>query len=97
MSTKNNTESVQNALIMLIRRREEVNKVIVHSDQSSTYVSKRYQHQLIADNLHCSMSRKSECWGNAVAESFFGTLKNEHVHHEDYQTRTEARQSFRRM
>jgi putative transposase len=94
MSTKNNTELVQNALTMAIWRRGKVNNVIVHSDQGSTYASKRYRHQLMANNLYCSMSRKGECWDNAVAESFFGSLKNEHVHHEDYQTRTEAKQSI---
>ena len=94
MSTKNNTELVQDALTMAIWRRGKVNNIIVHSDQGSTYASKRYQQQLIANNLHCSMSRKGECWDNAVAESFFGSLKNEHVHHEDYRTRAEARQSI---
>jgi len=94
MSTKNNTELVQDALTMAIWRREKVNNIIVHSDQGSTYASKLYQQQLIANNLHCSMSRKGECWDNAVAESFFGSLKNEHVHHEDYRTRAEARQSI---
>ena len=39
------------------------------------------------------MSRKGECLDNAVAESFFGSLKNELVHHEDYRTRAEARRS----
>lgn len=94
MSTKNNTELVQDALTMAIWRRGAVNNVIVHSDQGSTYASKRYQHQLMTNNLRCSMSRKGECWDNAVAESFFGSLKNEHVHHEDYKTRAEARQSI---
>jgi len=94
MSTKNNTELVQDALTMAIWRRGKVNGIIVHSDQGSTYASKLYQQQLIANNLHCSMSRKGECWDNAVAESFFGSLKNEHVHHEDYRTRSQARQSI---
>ena len=40
------------------------------------------------------MSRKGECLDNAVAESFFGSLKNERVHHEDYRTRSQARQSI---
>jgi transposase InsO family protein len=40
------------------------------------------------------MSRKEECLDNAVAESFFGTLKNELVHHQDYKTRAQARQSI---
>lgn len=40
------------------------------------------------------MSRKGDCWDNAVAESFFGTLKNELVHHEKYKTREQARLSI---
>ncbi|MFK5915781.1 MAG: IS3 family transposase [Woeseiaceae bacterium] len=96
MSTKNNTELVQDALTMAIWRRGKgkVNDIIVHSDQGSTYASKLYLQQLIDNNLHCSMSRKGECWDNAVAESFFGSLKNEHVYHEDYRTRSEAKQSI---
>ena len=40
------------------------------------------------------MSRKGNCWDNAVAESFFHTLKTELVHHEDYRSRTEAKASI---
>ena len=47
---------------------------------------------LIECNLRCSMSRKGECLDNAVAESFFGSLKSELVHNEDYKTKREARQ-----
>jgi transposase InsO family protein len=94
MSIKNNTELVQNALTMAIWRRGEVNDIIVHSDQGSTYASGDYQKQLNDNNLRSSMSRKGECLDNAVAESFFGSLKNELVFHEDYQTRAEARQSI---
>lgn len=94
MSTKNNADLVQEALTMAIWRRSEIKDVIVHSDQGSTYASGGYQQQLSNHNLRCSMSRKGECLDNAVAESFFGTLKNELVYHEDYTTRTEARQSI---
>jgi len=94
MSTKNNTGLVQDALTMAIWRRGEVKDVIVHSDQGSTYASGDYQRQLKDNQLRCSMSRKAECLDNAVAESFFGTLKNELVYHEDYKTRAEARQSI---
>ena len=94
MSKRNNTALVQDALTMAIWRRGEVNDVIVHSDQGSTYASSDYQQQLEKHQLHCSMSRKGECLDNAVAESFFGSLKNEQVFHEDYKTRTEARQSI---
>jgi transposase InsO family protein len=94
MSTKNNAELVQDALTMALWRRGKVNDVVVHSDQGSTYASGSYQQQLSNNNLRCSMSRKGECLDNAVAESFFGTLKNELVYHEDYKTRAEAKQSI---
>jgi len=94
MSTRNNTELVQDALTMAIWRRGQVNDVIVHSDQGSTYASGSYQQQLSDNQLRCSMSRKGECLDNAVAESFFGSLKNELVYHEDYRTRADARQSI---
>ena len=94
MNTKNNAELVQDALTMAIWRRGKVKNVIVHSDQGSTYASGSYQRQLSDHGLQCSMSRKGECLDNAVAESFFGTLKNELVYHDDYQTRVQARQSI---
>lgn len=92
MSNRNNTELVQDALTMAICRRGKVDDVIVHSDQGSTYASGDYRQQLIDNKLHCSMSRKGECLDNAVAESFFGSLKNERVYHEDYKSRAQARQ-----
>lgn len=94
MRKKNNTELVQDALTMAIWRRGKVNDIIVHSDQGSTYASSAYQQQLTASKLRCSMSRKGECLDNAVAESFFGTLKNELVYHEDYKTSAQAKQSI---
>ena len=94
MNTKNNAELVQDALTMAIWRRGKVKNVIIHSDQGSTYASGSYQRQLNDHGLQCSMSRKGECLDNAVAESFFGTLKNELVYHDDYQTRAQARQSI---
>ena len=94
MSQNNNSALVQDALIMAIWRRGEVKDVIVHSDQGSTYASVDYQQQLADHPLCCSMSRKGNCLDNAVAESFFGSLKNEFVYHEDYKTRAEARQSI---
>jgi putative transposase len=94
MGNKNDTTLVQEALTMALFRRGQVDDVIVHSDQGSTYASGDYQRQLQAHQLRCSMSRKGECLDNAVAESFFGSLKNELVYHEDYQTRADAKQSI---
>jgi transposase InsO family protein len=94
MGERNNAQLVQDALTMAIWRRGRVGAVIVHSDQGSTYASADYQ-QLLKDNtLLCSMSRKGECLDNAVAESFFGTLKTELVDHEDYRTKEEAKKSL---
>jgi len=94
MSNRNTTALVQDALTMAIWRRGKPNDVIVHSDQGSTYAASAYQQQLKENKLCCSMSRKGECLDNAVAESFFGTLKNELIYHEDYKTRQQARQSI---
>ncbi len=94
MSKRNNTELVREALMMAILSRGKEEDVIVHSDQGSTYASGGYQQQLSDSKLRCSMSRKGECLDNAVAESFFGTLKNELVYHEDYKTIAQARQSI---
>lgn len=94
MSEKNNSALVQDALTMALWKRKNPGGVIVHSDQGSTYSSGAYQQLLKENNLICSMSRKGECLDNAVAESFFGTLKTEHVDHESYGSRAEARQSL---
>ena len=94
MGNQNNTGLVQDALTMALFRRQQTSNIIVHSDQGSTYASTAYQQQLKRNNLICSMSRKGECLDNAVAESFFGSLKNELVCHDDYKTREQARQSI---
>ncbi|OMH36184.1 transposase [Motiliproteus sp. MSK22-1] len=94
MSNKNDAKLVRDALTMAVWRRGKTDSVIVHSDQGSTYASGSYQALLEDNGLVCSMSRKGECLDNAVAESFFGTLKTELVEHEDYHTHSEAKQSL---
>lgn len=94
MGDKNNAQLVQDALTMAVWRRGKVDSVIVHSDQGSTYASGSYQRLLKENKLRCSMSRKGECLDNAVAESFFGTLKTELVYDEDYRSRDEAKKSL---
>lgn len=94
MGNRNTAELVSDALMMALWRRGEVKGVIVHSDRGSTYASKDYQQRLTENGLHCSMSRKGDCLDNAVAESFFGTIKTELTDHEDYLTRDQARQSI---
>ena len=65
----------------------------MHSDRSSQYVSDPYQKLLRDNHFICSMSLKGNCRDNAVAESFFHTLKTELIHHKDFQTREEAQQA----
>ena len=94
MGDQNNRQLVINALTMAIWRRGEARDVIVHSDQGSTYASFDYR-QLLTDNGFIgSMGRKGECLDNAVAETFFGTLKTEWVDDQDYRTKQEAKQSL---
>ena len=65
---------------------------LFHSDQGSQYVSEEFENVL--SSVTISMSRKENCWDNAVAESFFGTLKTEHKNHETYKNIREARMSL---
>ena len=91
MGDRNDRKLVSTALTMAVWRRGMAKHVVVHSDQGSTYASSDYQQLLSEHSLICSMSRKGECLDNAVAESFFGTLKTELVDDEDYKTKDEAR------
>jgi putative transposase len=65
--------------------------LVHHSDRGSQYASTEYRLLLSGHGIECSMSRKGNCWDNAVAESFFATLKTELVHGADWHTRDEAR------
>ena len=94
MGKRNNRVLVCDALLMALWRRKHPKKVIVHSDQGSTYASNDYQSLLKEKKLVCSMSRRGNCWDNAVAESFYGSLKNEWVNWEDYKTRDQAKKSI---
>jgi len=94
MDNHNNSQLVSDALTMAIWRRGQSKDVIVHSDRGVTYASRDYQKLLARHQLLCSMSRKGECLDNAVAESFFSSLKTELVDHEDYHTKSEAKQSL---
>ena len=67
------------------------NKDIVHSDQGSQYSSDDWLRFCKANNLEPSMSRRGNCWDNAVAESFFSSLKKERVKKRIYKTRDLAR------
>jgi len=92
MGSRMNTQLVTDALMMAIWQRQPKAGLIVHSDRGSQYASKAHRQLLKAHRFVGSMSRKGDCWDNAVAESFFGSLKQERVHWRNYQTRLEAQQ-----
>ena len=79
---------------MAIEQRRPDRGLIFHSDRGSQYASDDFRRLLAGHGIVQSMSRKGDCWDNAVMESFFGTLKTELVHHRDYTNRYEARQSI---
>lgn len=70
---------VCDALMMVIQQRRPAAGLIVHSDRGSQYASELYQNLLASHSFVCSMSRKGNCWDNAVAERFFLNLKMERV------------------
>lgn len=82
---------VLSALLMAVWRRKPTSKVIVHSDQGSQFTSHEWQLFLNQHNLEASMSRRGNCYDNAVAESFFQLLKRERVRCKTYSTRQQAR------
>jgi len=91
MSKRMTKQLVKDALIMAIWRRKPSPGLIFHSDRGSQYCSHDYQKLLRFHGMRCSMSRKGNCWDNAVAESFFGTLKSEQVFWIKYETRDKAK------
>ncbi len=82
---------VQKALTMAYFRRRPGRGLIHHSDRGSQYAAFAYQGLLKQYGMVCSMSRKGNCWDNAVAESFFHTLKTECTDEKLYLKRDEAR------
>ena len=84
------TDLCLEALQMAIRQRTDIQGLIHHSDRGVQYASDRYREALDALGIECSMSRRANCWDNAVAESFFGTLKNELIYRRPWFTREAA-------
>jgi transposase InsO family protein len=85
------TEFVEQAFLAGQHRRGQAATPLIHSDRGSQYASAAFRQRLAAWNCQQSMSRRANCWDNAVTESFFGLLKNELVHHEQFATRQEAK------
>jgi transposase InsO family protein len=91
MKDRPNQELVNEALMMAVEQRRPKPGLIHHSDQGILYASGSYLELIKRYGMVRSMSGKGNCYDNAVAESFFSSLKNEIVHHRDYHTRDQAR------
>lgn len=87
LSTELPLRALQNA----ITRREPDAGLLHHSDRGCQYTSAAYRDALAAQGIEVSMSRKGNCWDNAVAESFFATIKAELVSRQSWSTRSELR------
>ena len=91
MSERINAELVNKALLMAIWKRKPGKGLIWHTDRGSQHASESHRNILKDHEIIQSMSRKGDCWDNAVAESFFSTLKAELVHHYKFNSRQEAK------
>jgi putative transposase len=91
MSERLTRDLTLQALAMALTRRRPPQGLVHHSDRGSQYASGDYQEALTQYGIVCSMSRRGDCWDNAVAESFFATLKRELVHEATWPTRSAAR------
>lgn len=88
-------ELVLNALRMALGERLTDGGLLVHhSDRGSQYASETYRDTLAQQGIVCSMSRKGNCWDNAVAESFFATLKKELIDRDSWPTRRIAKSAI---
>jgi transposase InsO family protein len=88
------SDGVAEALEMAIKRRKPREDLLHHSDRGVQYACEDYRSLLAGHGITASMSRTGNCYDNAVAESFFGTLKCELVHRTHYRTRKEASTSI---
>jgi putative transposase len=83
-------ELVKQALAMALGQRRPAAGLLMHTDRGSQYGADSYRQLLSQHGIKASMSRTGNCWDNAVAESFFHTLKTELIYGEDFTTREQA-------
>jgi putative transposase len=88
------TALVVAALSMALQQRRPDVGLLLHSDRGSQYASREYQALLTQHGIRCSMSRKGNCWDNAVMERFFLNLKMERVWQRDYANFDEAKRDI---
>ena len=91
MSSQIDAALVENALRMALFQRQPGKGLLHHSDRGSQSASHQIRNILAANQILVSMSNKGNCYDNAVMESFWGTLKNEWVNYQKYETRSQAR------
>jgi len=91
MSERHDTELVQTALRMALLQRQPGAELIHHSDRGSEYASRCYQSLLREHHIQISMSKKGDCYDNAVIESFWATLKKECLGTDIFSSRDEAK------
>ena len=85
---------VTQALNQAILKRNPAKGLILHSDRGSQYAGNDFKAILSQNEFVGSMSKKGDCWDNAVAESFFHTLKVELIHRNKFRTRDEAKEKI---
>jgi putative transposase len=85
---------VNDALNMAIQQRKPLKGLLWHTDRGSQYASYSHKDLLVKNNITHSMSRKGNCWDNAVAESFFKSLKNELVYQTYFYTKKQAKREL---
>jgi transposase InsO family protein len=90
------TELVLDAVQMAVRNGRLQADCLMHSDRGTQYTSTEYREKLVELGLRHSVGRTGQCWDNALAESFFASLKNERVHHMVYPTRKSANEDIAR-
>ena len=90
MSDSNDTALTLSALSMALSKRKPPAGLVHHCDRGSNYTAKDYRKALSKRDIKLSMSRKGNCWDNAVAESFFATIKKELIYRYHFKTRREA-------
>jgi putative transposase len=94
-SANNDTELALDALKRAKGSRTPLLGLVHHSDRGSVYASEAYRDALKTLGAVASMSRKGDCWDNAVAESFFATIKGEMIDDQEFETRAEASVAIR--
>lgn len=94
MSERMSLPLVMQALFRAASSKRPSPGLILHSDRGSQYCARDYQRLLSQLGMVPSMSRRGDCWDNAPMESFWGTLKNELVHHCKFETRQQAKQDI---